>query len=143
MSNILLPSANKVCEGYVFTSVCHFVHGGVSRSIPSGTLGGLAGGSPGPYPGGTLRGLPGVVHGPIQREGVGESGWGSPGPCGGLVSQHELRQTPPPADSYCCGRCASYWNAFLLVWSVKSHLIRGKEYFSIFKQILHKGRRIE
>ena len=23
-------------------------------------------------------------------------------------------QTPPPADSYCCGRSASYWNAFLL-----------------------------
>ena len=21
--------------------------------------------------------------------------------------------TPPPADRYCCGRCASYWNAFL------------------------------
>ena len=31
------------------------------------------------------------------------------------VSQHALRQTPPPllADGYCCGRYASYWNAFL------------------------------
>ena len=25
-----------------------------------------------------------------------------------------LGQTPPPADGYCCGRYASYWNAFLL-----------------------------
>ena len=31
-----LPSANEVCEGYVFTGVCHSVHrgGGVSRTIP-------------------------------------------------------------------------------------------------------------
>ena len=33
---------------------------------------------------------------------------------GGGGSQHALRQTPPPADGYCCGRYASYWNAFLL-----------------------------
>ena len=38
----LLPSANEVCEGYVFTRVCH--------SVPRG------GGSPGPYPGGRLAG---------------------------------------------------------------------------------------
>ena len=25
------------------------------------------------------------------------------------------RQNPPPADGYCCGRYASYWNAFLLI----------------------------
>ena len=25
------------------------------------------------------------------------------------------RYTPPPADGYCCGRYASYWNAFLLL----------------------------
>ena len=33
---------------------------------------------------------------------------------GGSVSQHALRQTPP-ADSYCYGRYASYWNAFLFI----------------------------
>ena len=34
---------------------------------------------------------------------------------GGRVSQHTLRQTPPPPgrDGHCCGRYASYWNAFL------------------------------
>ena len=30
----------------------------------------------------------------------------------GCVSQHALRHTPL-ADGYCCGRYASYWNAFL------------------------------
>ena len=25
---------------------------------------------------------------------------------------------PPPADGYCCGRYASYWNAFLLQWTI-------------------------
>ena len=40
---------------------------------------------------------------------------GGAGP-GGCLSQHALRETPPPpADGYCCGRYASYWNAFLLL----------------------------
>ena len=29
-----LPPANKVCGGYVFTRVCHSVHGGVPGQIP-------------------------------------------------------------------------------------------------------------
>ena len=37
---------------------------------------------------------------------------GSPGPHLGDVSQHALMQTLR-ADGYCCGRYASYWNAFL------------------------------
>ena len=36
-----LPPANKVCEGYVFTPVCHFVHGGylglIRYTPPAGT----------------------------------------------------------------------------------------------------------
>ena len=47
-------------------------------------------------------------------------GGGCPGPGSGVcVSQYALRQTPPPlpADGYCCGRYASYWNAFLLLFS--------------------------
>ena len=40
----------------------------------------------------------------------------TPRPEGQGVFQHALRQTPPPpADGYCCGRYASYWNAFLLL----------------------------
>ena len=68
-----LSSTNEVCEGYVFTPVCHSVPRGVSWPMPRG---------PGP-------GLGGI---------------------GGCVSQHVLRQTPPPADGYCCGRYAFYYN---------------------------------
>ena len=45
--------------------------------------------------GGRLRGLAGGLQAHTQ----------------GGVSQHALSQTPP--DGYCCGRYASYWNAFL------------------------------
>ena len=43
---------------------------------------------------------------------------------GGLLSQHALRQTPPPPgrDGHCCGRYASYWNSFLFVWTITSFL---------------------
>ena len=66
--------------------------------------------------GGLLKGVPGPAG--VCSGGV--SGLGGylvpvgPGQ-GGLVSQHALRQTPSPErDGYCCGRYASYWNAFLL-----------------------------
>ena len=68
-----LPPANEVCEGYVFTRVCHSVHGGgrvvsqhalqVSRPTPKGKVegSGWGGGSPGPHLGGggaCCRGVP-------------------------------------------------------------------------------------
>ena len=31
-----LPPANEVCEGYVFTPVCHSVHRGMSASVHAG-----------------------------------------------------------------------------------------------------------
>ena len=43
---MLLPPANEVCEGYVFTPVCQ------SFCSPGGMLSRLARGSPGPHPGG-------------------------------------------------------------------------------------------
>ena len=58
------------------------------------------------------------------------TGWGVQAQArGGGVSQHTLNQTPPPADGYCWGRYASYWNAFLLLLAkhqcnkVKSYLL--------------------
>ena len=64
---------------------------------------------PGPHPGGKLRGLARGVSRPTP-------GGGSPGPhLGRCVSQHALRQTPPPMDGYYHRRYASYWNAFLLL----------------------------
>ena len=69
--------------------------GGVSRLTPRG--------SPGPHPGESPGLHPGGLHAHT---------------CG--VSQYALRQTPPPhptppADGYCCGRYASYWNALLFL----------------------------
>ena len=60
------------------------------------------GGSPGPQPGGSPDPQPGGPPGP------------HPGEC---VSQHALRQTLP-ADGYCCGWYAFFWNAFLFVWII-------------------------
>ena len=124
--NAFLPSANEVCEGYVFTRVCHSVHGG--GCLQAHTQGEVEGsgqvGSPGPYPGGEgwgvwlvgspdpylggrLRGLAGGSPGPYPGGGWG-SGWGvsRPRPGGGsrlrwggvCVSQHALRQTPSPME---------------------------------------------
>ena len=38
-------------------------------------------------------------------------------------------EADPPADSYCCGKYASYWNAFLLMWQIRQILT----YFAYFK----------
>ena len=87
--------------------------GGVSSPIPRGEVerSGRGGGYPGPYRGGgRLRGLAG---GGLQTQAQGGLQTQA---CrgGGCVSQHALRQIPP-ADGYCCGRYASYWNVFLLL----------------------------
>ena len=89
----------------------------VSRPTPGGKLRGLAWGVSRPTPRGEVEGsgLRGVSR-PTPGGGVEGSGLGgvSRPTLGGL--QHALRQTPPPpADGYCCGRYASYWNAFLLL----------------------------
>ena len=106
----------QICEGYVFTRVCHSVHRGGGGGIPACIAGlqahtqggswgsglgglqahtqgefegsGLGGGSPGPHPGGKLRGL---AWGGVSR----------PTPRG--VSQHALRQTAPIADGSAAG----------------------------------------
>ena len=55
---------------------------------------------------------------------TGGRGLPGPGRCllgGGSASQHALRQTPPPGrDGHCCGRYASYWNAFLFLYNFSS-----------------------
>ena len=134
-----LPSANEVCEGYVFTRVCLSM-GSVSRPYPWGGkgwgvwLGGGVGGGVG-LPAHTQGGGSGSGQGvsrPIPRGDVGESGWGkvsrprpggwvsrprpggSPGPGPGVCILACTEANPhPPADSYCCGPYISYWNALL------------------------------
>ena len=53
-----------------------------------------------------------------------------------LPSRHPRADTPygqiplgrhPPADGYYCGRCTSYWNAFLLIYII--NLIGRKSHF--------------
>ena len=82
--NSLLPSINEVCEGHVFTHVCHSVQGG-SRLIPRGEVEGSAQGAgvQGPYPGGL--GLSGRWAGRSPDPGPGglqAQAWGGPGPGG-------------------------------------------------------------
>ena len=108
-------SLNSLISGnpVIFSEVCvknsvHTGGGGFSRPTPRGEIGGLARGVSRPTPRGVSRPTPRGV----QAQGV-------PGPGLGGVSKQALRQTPPlPADGYCCGRYASYWNAFLLIFKI-------------------------
>ena len=82
----------------------------VSRPTPKGELEGSGhGGSPGPHLGGLSRSTLRWSPGPDLGGGVCQAH------TQGGVSQHALRQTTP-ADGYCCGRYASYWNAFLFLF---------------------------
>ena len=142
------PSANEVYEGYVFTPACHSVHrDGVSRPRLRGEVAGSARGlsrprpmgGPGPRPRGRGCSGPGseeksgVCPGGVQAQAHG--GVSRPRPRGrgcsgqGCVCIPACTEAdtpfPPPADSYCCGWYASYWNAFLFliifVFAPKAH----------------------
>ena len=67
----------------------------------------------------TQREVEGSGHGGLQAHTLGVEGSGQGGlqahTQGVCVSQHALRQTPPPVDGYYHGQYASYWNAFLLL----------------------------
>ena len=113
----LLPPANKVCEGYVFTRVCHSIpqgrqypsmhcrwypsmpcHGGVSRPTPRGEVeGSCQGGISRPTSGGGLQAHTQGGSRPTRRGCV-------------FPSMHWGR--PPSWDSYCHGQYASHLNAF-------------------------------
>ena len=90
----------------------------VSRPTPRGEVegSGRGRGSPGPHPRRKLRGLAwGVVSRPIPGGGLLQGGLLLGGcllPGGCVCSQGGVWR--PPCDGYCCGRYASYWNAFLL-----------------------------
>ena len=116
----LLPPANEVCEGYVFTCVCHSIHrGGVCPSACWNAH---------PHPPGPKASTPqdqrqappgpeaGTPHGTRGRH---------PPPGPEADPPQDQRQTPPPGPeagprSSACweiwatsGRYASYWNTFL------------------------------
>ena len=54
---------------------------------------------------------------------------GVPGPRGGACSWGEGVPGGDPPDGYCCGRYASYWNAFLLSLLISSCLLSHYIFF--------------
>ena len=104
--NLLLPPANEVYEGYVFTRVCHSDRRGWYPSMHCR--------SPGPHPGGEVEG-----------SGLGDGGRGASRPTTGRwVSQIALRQTPPPQQMATAagGTHPSGMNSFLTKYSPKAAL---------------------
>ena len=105
-------------EGYVFTRVCHSVHGGGSASVHAGI----------PPP---SRSRPLRSRRPRSRPPLGADPPGADTPPGAdplgadtppradtPAGTDPPKPTPPrsrhpPRDGYCCGRYASYLNAFL------------------------------
>ena len=100
----------RSCEGYVFTRVCHAVHRGGGGMISQHALqqgGGVC-----------VCTIPAclAVGGVCSQGGAcsrGRSALGGGVCSGGRVPAPGGHGDPPEADGYCCGRYASYWNAFL------------------------------
>ena len=101
-SRLFTARKRSLGQGNIFTPVCHSVHGGgmlsqhalqmVSQhALQEGGVPGLGGSGPG---GVCSRGcVPGL---------------------GGSAARGGAWLNPPP-DDHCCGRYASYWNAFLWI----------------------------
>ena len=114
LSSISLPPANEVWGKVICLQVCVCLQGG---AIPACIAGGI--------PACLAAGLQGGLQAHTQGGSWGGSAWGVPAPgrclvlgwgClvlggGCLLRGGCLVEIPP--DSYCCGRYASYWNAFL------------------------------
>ena len=111
----------------------------VSRPTPKEEVeGDLAGGSPGPHPRGKLRGIwsrPTAKGDLVQAHTQGES-WGGSGWGGGVCSRVCAcsRGVETPRDGYCCGRYASYWNAFLFIFF---KTVNKPLYFSLVSKWCH------
>ena len=87
-----------------------------SRSLGGGWYPSMPCRFPGPHPRGKFRGIwsrptaKGEVEGDLARGGC--LLWGVPVP-GGSAPGGSVWRPPSSPDGYCCGRYASYWNAFL------------------------------
>ena len=118
-----LPPANEVCEGYVFTPVCQSFcsQGGCLGSHLGGRFGGLARRVSRPTSRGRLGVWPGEGVQAHTREDQAQAHGGGIPAC---TETDTLHPPPPtPAYGYCCGRYASYWNAFLFIHSFLPSLI--------------------
>ena len=165
MTNNLLPPANKVCEGYGFTRVCHSVHRGEYLArypqafTPQAGMPSWVGTPPGRYPLGSYNPQAGTpprqVH-PLGRY----TPLGRYSPRQVPPNRYTLAGTPlgrytpwagsPPATVHAgiqstSGRYASYWNAFLLNYKNSSNVLNRhftfqtkKEYTFITECSCHK-----
>ena len=96
-----------------FRGICPV--GGLQARTQGGSWGGSG---PGPQPRGKLRGIQSRPTAKGEIEGDQPGGCLLLGGCllqGGACSGGGVgvKTPPPPADGYCCGWYASYWNAFL------------------------------
>ena len=107
MCRSLLPPANVVCEGYVFTGVCLSTGGCIQACLTCHM---------------TSQGdVQAQSWGSVQAQarvcvcvcGPGPGLGGSRPRPGGGVSQHALRQTPLPSRWLLLRAVRIYWNAFL------------------------------
>ena len=106
MTSDLLPPANEVWGKVIFLHLSAILFTG-EGGIPA-CLAGLRGGIPA-----CLASL--QAHTKGGSWGVWNGG-GLQAHTGGNPSMHWGRH--PPADGYCCGRYASYWNAFLFRFDI-------------------------
>ena len=117
------------------------------------------GGSPGPHKGGlqahTWRGSPGPHPGGVQVPHQGDlqahtqgclqaHTWGvsRPTPGGGFQAHTQegipaCTEADPPADGYCCGQYASYWNAFL--FSINLFVVLSKALLLLYCWPIQEG----
>ena len=104
-------------QGYVFTRVCHSVHGG--RCYPSMLTGGIPAACLAVGAGGWVLSQHALQQGVCSQGGACSRG---STPRGGLLPGGSAPRVcvygdpPAKAAGYCCGWYASYWNAFLLIY---------------------------
>ena len=108
----------KLREGNFFTGVCDSVHRGGCLLLGGACSRGV-----------WSRGVPapgGLVWGVWSGGGACSGGSGLGGACSGGSGPGGVPGGDPP-DSYCCGRYASYWNAFLFSRSILLLTLLGCE----------------
>ena len=104
----------RSCEGYVFIRVCDSVYRG--GAIPACIAGG--------------------IPACLAAGGVCSRGSAPGGACSGGVCSGGCGDPPPKADGYCCGRYASYWNAFLFHQFIRSSAVAHSGFFSTSKNFI-------
>ena len=95
----------RSCEGYVFTGVCLSTWGGLPQCM-LGYHTPLGADPPRSRP--PWEQTPGADTPQSRHPPRADTPW----------SRHTPRADTPRRDGHCCGRYASYWNAFLYKWIV-------------------------